>query len=132
MRKPDGQTVFLALAVTIVTVVFGYLLVVQGNGRAGNPTAGRRELKLDDIPFNGARAYETLRKICQIGPRVSGTPGMLSQQAMLRDHFTKLGGQVRMQEFDVRHPQDGSRVPMANMIVKTMTHPRDKRSMNGR
>jgi Zn-dependent M28 family amino/carboxypeptidase len=43
---------------------------------------------------------------------------MQKQQELLTEHFAKLGGNVRMQSFDVRHPQDGSRVQMGNLIVQ--------------
>jgi glutaminyl-peptide cyclotransferase len=83
-----------------------------------NAQAATSSLKLDDIPFNGARAYEYLKQISAIGPRPSGSPGMEAQQKMLVEHFGKLGGQVHRQAFQVRHPVDGSPVAMANLIVQ--------------
>ncbi len=41
-------------------------------------------------------------KIARLGPRVSGSPGMQTQQQLLVEHFRKLGGHVRFQEFRVR------------------------------
>ncbi len=82
------------------------------------PPAALGEQTLEDIPFDGARAYEYLKAICQIGPRVSGTEGMLRQQQLLTEHFTELGGQVTMQRFRARHPLDGSAVSMANIIIQ--------------
>jgi glutaminyl-peptide cyclotransferase len=73
---------------------------------------------LADIPFDGAKAYEHLKQLCAIGPRPSGSPGMETQQKLLAEHFRKLGGQVEFQRFRVRHPQDDSWVPMANIIVR--------------
>ena len=75
-------------------------------------------LALSDIPFNGARAYEYLQQLCQLGPRTSGSEGMQQQQQLLADHFTALGGDVSFQRFRAPHPRDGSIVPMANMIVQ--------------
>lgn len=75
-------------------------------------------LTLADIPFNGERAYEYLKAICAIGSRVSGTEGMLKQQKLLEEHFTKLGGKVSYQRFRVRHPVTGQPVPMANLFVE--------------
>lgn len=43
---------------------------------------------------------------------------MLAQQKLLVEHFEKLGGQVELQRFRVRHPQNGSEVPMANILVR--------------
>ena len=48
----------------------------------------------------------------------SGSAGMQAQQKLLIEHFQKLGGQVELQRFRVRHPQDGSWVPMANILVR--------------
>jgi hypothetical protein len=80
--------------------------------------------RLGDIPFNGERAYGYLKDICAIGPRVSGTPGMQKQQELLKAHFEKLGGRVTLQRFEARHPQDGTKVPMANLLVEW--HPERK------
>jgi hypothetical protein len=81
-------------------------------------------LRLEDIPVDGERAYGYLREICAIGPRVSGTEGMRRQQEYLRAHFEKLGARVSLQQFQARHPLDGSRVGMANLIVEW--HPERK------
>lgn len=74
-------------------------------------------LPLDKIPFNGARAYEYLRQVCELGPRPSGSAGMAAQQKLLVDHFQRLDGQVRRQRFQVRHPQTGQPVTLTNLIV---------------
>ena len=49
---------------------------------------------------------------------------MQQQQELLKAHFEKLGGRVTLQEFDARHPLDGSSVPLANLIVEW--HPERK------
>jgi glutaminyl-peptide cyclotransferase len=82
------------------------------------------KLKPGDIPFGGERAYQVLKEICAIGPRVAGTEGMRRQQAVLKAHFEKLGGKVTLQEFSARHPLDGNQVKMANLIVEW--HPERK------
>ena len=86
--------------------------------------AGMSSLRLEDIPFDGARAYQYLKQICAIGRRPSGSPGMEAQQKLLVEHFTRLGAKVRLQRFRARHPGDGSEVPMANLIVQW--HPESK------
>ena len=87
-------------------------------GTGGSAAEAGSALTLNDIPFNGARAYDYLKELCAIGPRCSGSPGMEKQQKLLAEHFRKFGGQVEFQRFRVRHPQDGSLVPMANIIVR--------------
>jgi len=64
------------------------------------------------------RAYEYLKSICALGPRFSGSPGMVNQQKLLTEHFEKLGAKVRRQEFTIRHPQNGQPVPITNLIVQ--------------
>lgn len=71
-----------------------------------------------DVPdFDGRRAYEDLVRICQLGPRMSGSQGMLRQQHLLTEHFTRLGARVGFQSFDVRHPLTGEPVRLNNMVV---------------
>ena len=90
-------------------------ILVWQRGTAG---AAVSALRLEQIPFDGARAYEYLKQICALGPRPSGSRGMASQQQLLAEHFGKLGGRVEWQRFRARHPRDGSDVLMANLIVQ--------------
>jgi hypothetical protein len=114
-KKPargfPGQAVFLAVVVVGASVLFGYWVLF------GDAEAADSRLRLEDIPFNGARAYKYLEEVCAIGRRPSGSPGMEAQQKLLAAHFRKLGGEVEFQRFRARHPGDGSTVPMANLIV---------------
>jgi len=105
-------------------VLGGAVLVAAGLSvyTWGRPASSRLQLK--DIPFDGARAYEYLKRLCAIGPRPSGSPGMEAQQKFLTEHFTRLGGRVELQRFSGRDPRDGSQVPMANLIVRW--HPESK------
>lgn len=68
-------------------------------------------------PFDGKRAYADLKAICDIGPRISGTDGMVRQQQLLVEHFTQLGATCSFQEFDVPHPETGAPTRLANLIV---------------
>ena len=115
MRKPDGQTVFLSFSILIAVGIVGYLVFQQSNGQARRPSNRSRQTK---NPFDGEAAYRFLTEVCQIGPRQSGSAGMAAQQRMLQKHFEALGGKVEMQPFRVRHPNDGSPVNMANLIVR--------------
>ena len=116
MRGLTGQTLFVCAVAGAAALVGGFLLV-HARRRIDTTKSGAPKLKLEDIPFNGAETYEYLKQLCAIGPRPSGSAGMVAQQKLLSDHFKKLGGDVRMQEFRARNPLDGSAVPMANMIV---------------
>ncbi len=75
-------------------------------------------------PIDGAQAYEYLKQICALGPRLPGSAAMRQQQEMLKKHFEALGGQVSLQEFQARNPLGGDPVPMANLIVQW--HPERK------
>ncbi len=120
-----GQKVFLAASAVVCCLAAGYLLISGDRDLEQNAEAAVSRLRLEDIPFNGARSYEYLKQICAIGPRRSGSAGMAVQQKLLADHFSKLGGQVSLQKFRIRHPLDGSAVPMANLIVQW--HPKSRK-----
>jgi glutaminyl-peptide cyclotransferase len=118
-RGPRGFRRPALLAAVVLTaggvaVAAWALLDHVSNGHAAE---AKSALKLESIPFDGARAYESLKQLCAIGPRPSGSPGMEAQQKLLEEHFRKLGGQVELQTFRVPHPQNGSAVPMTNIIV---------------
>ncbi len=85
------------------------------NGQAESPTSSYR---LEEIPFDGADAYENLKRLCEIGPRPSGSPGMKAQQELLVQHFTDLGAEVELQRFSGRDPRSGAAMPMANLIAR--------------
>jgi glutaminyl-peptide cyclotransferase len=114
--RPNLSLTLLVMIVGVSLSTIGYLaLTPPTNGLAVGPS--ERSLTLAEIPFNGAQTYQYLEQICALGPRVSGSPGMQAQQQLLVEHFQKLGAQVQFQKFRVRHPVDGSAVPMANLIV---------------
>ena len=118
MSKTTGQTVLLAAVIVGSCLLVGYLLVFQNAGASAPSGAIPSQLTLDDIPFDGQRAFGYLSDLCALGPRPSGSPAMTAQQDMLAEHFRKLGGKVSLQKFRVRHPQTGAPVPMANLIVQ--------------
>lgn len=118
MRKPGAQTIFLGSVIAGVLVLTIYLSVSRSSGQAGNRRGAVSSLTLRDIPFNGERSFQYLKDLCELGPRPSGSAAMARQQRLLNEHFTRLGGRVSMQQFDTRHPLDGSRVTMSNVIVE--------------
>ena len=83
MHKPDRQTVFLGSVILGSVVLLGYLLVFHQNGQAGDrPPGTQSRHRLEDIPFDGQRAYQMLKTLCALGPRPSGSPGMKKQQEL--------------------------------------------------
>ena len=123
MNTPLPKRRFLRRALVLAAILgLGGAAVVarwflNDHGKNDMAAAEQSAFQLNDIPFNGARAYEYLKQLCAIGPRPSGSAGMEQQQKLLAEHFKKLGGVVEFQRFRVRHPQDGSAVPMTNILV---------------
>ena len=111
MRNVSGQSLYLAAVVVIGGLVIGYVVWPEAQ-------AGPRRLALEDIPFDGAAAYKYLREACDFGPRPSGSKAMLAQRRWLVEHFKTCGAEVSLQSFQVRHPLDGSAVPMANVVAR--------------
>jgi Peptidase family M28 len=75
-------------------------------------------------PLDGQRAFSYLHELCAIGPRPSGSPGMEKQQALVKEHFEKLGGKVSFQPFRANNPLGGGKVSFANVIAEW--HPERK------
>ncbi|MEN1678317.1 MAG: M28 family peptidase [Planctomycetota bacterium] len=69
-------------------------------------------------PLDADRAMGYLEQVCEIGPRMSGSDGMRQQIALLTEHFESLGGELEEQNFPARHPLNGTRVEMTNLIVR--------------
>jgi hypothetical protein len=93
------------------------LTVIHPNGHAGDQEVTRSG-KSANNPFDGKQAFSYLEQICQLGPRPSGSEGMIRQQRLLTEHFTQLGARVSRQTFQVRHPEVGTPVELANLIVE--------------
>src|SRR3990172_1249930 len=106
---PHLRGVFLA-ALAVVGLVIAAALIFSGGGNENHAEAAVSRLALDDIPFNGRRAFDYLKQICELGPRPSGSNGMTRQQKLLADHFTKLGAEVQWQKFAVAGPRPGEDV----------------------
>ena len=87
---------------------------------------GRRQAAAMDTPLDEDRAMQYLQAICALGPRPSGSAAMVKQQKMLEDHFRKHGADVERQSFDIRHPVDGSRVTMTNLIARWFPERKDR------
>ncbi len=67
--------------------------------------------------YDSDRAFGFLKKLCDLGPRPSGSAAMKLQQQLLTETFEGLGAQVTMQTFDIRHPENGAPVQLANLIA---------------
>jgi glutaminyl-peptide cyclotransferase len=121
--KLSPQRIFLGAAVLLSCMLIVLMALVSFLQRDGG-AAVAGPLRLADIPFDGARAFEHLKQLCALGPRPSASPGMAAQQKMLAAYFQNLGGRVEFQQFRERHPVDGSELPLANLLVQW--HPQSK------
>lgn len=109
--------VSVGVGAVVCTLGLGYAIMTFHRANESVAEAASR-FRLEDIPFPGAQAYDYLKKLCQIGPRPSGSKGMEAQQKLLVDHFTNLGAKVELQQFQFPHPIDQKPVIMANVIVR--------------
>ena len=83
-------------------------------------TAGRAvaEEPRSTEQFSGQRTMAFLEKICALGPRPSGSDGMVRQRTLLVEHFREAGGTVTGQAFEIRDRRTGQPVHMENLIVE--------------
>ena len=54
------------------------------------------------VGVDGPRAVGYVKALCDIGPRVSGSPGMAKQQELLVKHFEAHGATTTKQDFAAR------------------------------
>src|SRR5438093_523140 len=70
-----------------------------------------------DVKFDSERALKYLKQLCDIGPRISGSEEMKTQQELIEKHFKDLGATVTRQEFKARQVSRRTDTAMANIIV---------------
>ena len=106
--------VFAMLAIAAVVII-----AVRINAGSGDDVTGNQVLTSRPIPavYDADRAMGYLQRLCQFGPRPSGSPAMKQQQDFLRAFFEQQGGTVGFQSFEIRHPENGSAVPISNLIA---------------
>ena len=81
-----------------------------------------------ETKFDAKRAFEHLKSVCDIGPRVSASAGMKKQQKYLKKHFDSIEGAFfYTQPFRVRSPYTGKAVQLDNIIVQF--HPKRKKRL---
>lgn len=128
IRDPQFQRI--ALAISLLLAILAGGAIYWGSSQQDtdpiedDAPAVARNWKLEEIPFDGAAAYQWIKDLCALGSRTSGTLGMRKQQQMLTEHFRSLGGKVRLQSWDIRHPMTGERTTLSNLIVEW--HPERK------
>ncbi len=61
---------------------------------------------------------QVLEYLCELGPRICGSPAMDAQQEFLKTRFESLGATVGWQEFERSHPVNHTPVKMRNLLVQ--------------
>src|SRR5262245_2650735 len=69
------------------------------------------------VAFDAKRAMQYLEKVCDLGPRISGSGGMKKQQDLLKKHFEDHGAKVQLQRFKAKQKSRAKPVEMANLIA---------------
>src|SRR5262245_42954470 len=115
MSRTVGVAVFLLVAL----LALGCFPMDSSSHSAEPPKGGTdfaSERAGGPAPFDPDRAMDYLTKLCDIGPRISGTDGMTKQQEFLTKHFTGLGAKVEFQKFTARQGRRPA-IEMANLVV---------------
>ncbi|WP_436714686.1 M28 family peptidase [Roseiconus lacunae] len=112
-----GLTTRLILVGLVVLLIAGGVLFVRvmlHRGPAVDQSPSSRP-----IPdrYDGDRAMGYLKKLCEFGPRPSGSDAMIRQQRYLESFFRERGAEVTRQDFETRNPNDGSAMTMTNLIA---------------
>ncbi|MDP1564529.1 MAG: M28 family peptidase [Pirellulaceae bacterium] len=81
-------------------------------------------LKKTNFQLDTIAAQVYIKRICEMGPRISGTKPMEVQRSALKRYFRELGFSVATQSFDVPHPETRANTTLVNLIVQL--HPERK------
>ena len=110
----------LVAGLAVVAVAFvGLVLMLQTHAQPAIPGEAAQDTFAGDRDsgFDADKAFDYLKRICNLGPRVSGTEAMKRQQDMLRKHFEQYGAKVVNQRFTARQRSQRDPVEMNNLIV---------------
>ena len=102
---------------SLLTVGLAILFFSMRSGRRGAAEVPSPSRSAIPQQYSAERSMAYLRQLCELGPRPSGSDAMQRQQRLLETFFQERGAQVTRQTFETRHPEDGSAVPMTNLIA---------------
>lgn len=90
--------------------------------QTGSTNASRNSQQIKRVDqgtdFDGDAAFEFLKQIVEIGPRVSASEGMQKQIEFLERHFHSLNAQIYKQNFSANDPGKNLPVQLTNLIVR--------------
>ena len=105
------------LATGLVLAALGLLAVALGLFDRG-PDRSAPVTGAIPATYDSQRAFGYLKQLCELGPRPTGSEAMQRQQAMLVEFFRQQGAEVEFQRRDIRHPETGETVTMANLVAR--------------
>ncbi|MFA8018192.1 M28 family peptidase [Bremerella cremea] len=118
---PQEQTIprwstLLAGLIGVIAIIV--MVTLNSGGEPAPPPSqpGEQDDLSRFLPVDGDKAYQHLKEICALGPRISGSEAMQRQQQMIEDHLTKHGATVQRQSWEVRHPESGQPVTLTNLF----------------
>ncbi len=117
--RPGPSCLYLLFGLIVVSSEPASIHAVQPPATVANSQTQEQDgtpQEKEPDKFDGEFAYAVLKQICDLGPRISGTEGMLKQQELLKAHIEANGGTVHEHKFNVASPLDGKIVEMKNLF----------------
>ncbi|KAA1258810.1 Peptidase family M28 [Rubripirellula obstinata] len=117
-QQPARKSSLFVFAATVLILGGAGLIGWMGGwfekaGPRGQPPT----LKPIPSQYDPDRVMGYMLRLCEFGPRPSGSPAMKAQQDYLQEFFVQRGANVSFQRLETRHPETGSPVPLANLIA---------------
>lgn len=111
-RRGGSWGTLLGGGIGLIVLLFWVVREMDRGPDVSAPTLGA-------IPaeYKPDRAFGYLTALCDLGPRPSGSSQMKRQQQSLTKFFQSQGAAVKMQSFEIRHPETGVAVGMSNLIA---------------
>lgn len=116
------RDILVGLGLLLVAGTAGAYFMFQNPRSSGQRTEFAADREQSTTPglvaFSGQQAMGYIQQICNLGPRISGTPQHAKMVDMLEKHFTDLGASVERQKFEGKQLSKLHAVPMVNLIVR--------------
>lgn len=97
-----------------------YLMFQKPAPKSTAPSPGEsgRKSPAPLVPFDGQEAMKYLKEICELGPRISGTPAHAKMVDMIEKHLAAQGMTVTRQTFEGKQRSKLLTVQMVNLIAR--------------
>ena len=116
---PKSQRdLLLGLVLLLAAGAGGAYLMFQKSATAQSPGETTKQYPAPLVPFDGQQAMKYIKEICELGPRVSGTPAHDKMVDLVEKHFTAQGLTVARQTFDGKQRSRPNAAKMTNLIAR--------------